>query len=753
MAEPPNSQLTAFSFISSGFVTENPPETLQFQGKSLLRVEHADNRRRGSLRSWIWDKGHQYIDADDPDSQQYWRCGICRTDQLVTLKKGKNISTTNPIRHLQALHPSHCPATLDTTSTINEDSVINEDTSSQLTIAQYLDATKFRRNCLRWLIKSQQPFREVENQDFQQLLIGLNPSVRDYIPTADTIRTWIQREMQLAVEQVKLQLAATLSKIHISFDLWTSPFNSFAVCGIVAHFVDQSWHNQQILLALKRMYGNHTGEDIADVIIPVLKQYELVDRLGVFVGDNASNNDTCVQAILDELDISDPVEKRRSRCLGHIINLVAEAFIFGKDTEAFTQIADSVDESTPYNSKKMQDAQIAWRKWGPIGKLHNIIVFIRFSTQRREAFRDIMTDTKDIDSLMVKLDNSTRWNSTYYSLQRALKIRTRIQQFCIPYALDLRLDLLDDDDWEHLEAVAECLKPFQEATLRLEGNAQRGSHGAIWEALPILEALAAELRQGLKRYLDDKDSQFLLQPSGKRQKTQTSRMHRQQQTTIHPLAVAYQNAWEKLQGYYEKTDEVHEIYAAAVLLHPSFRQQYFDQRWTTPELLLWKPIMLTNVKKQWQDKYTSSLISNEEVNESNSRKARTHEPDFLDRYLTSTFHVEQGLDEFDAYIRDLPVKMPQKEGVFPWVKEECPKAMQQYLLDLLSIPAMSAEIERIFSSTKRLVTPDRNRLGSDTLEELQLLKYWLDHRVINDIGGSVPKKAGAAGLQGATGRL
>jgi hypothetical protein len=132
---------------------------------------------------------------------------------------------------------------------------------------------------------------------------------------------------------------------------------------------------------------------------------------------------------------------------------------------------------------------------------------------------------------MVKLDNSTRWNSTYYSLQRALKIRTRIQQFCIPYALDLRLDLLDDDDWEHLEAVAECLKPFQEATLRLEGNAQRGSHGAIWEALPILEALAAELRQGLKRYLDDKDSQFLLQPSGKRQKTQTSRMHRQQQTT------------------------------------------------------------------------------------------------------------------------------------------------------------------------------------------------------------------------------
>jgi len=91
--------------------------------------------------------------------------------------------------------------------------------------------------------------------------------------------------------------------------------------------------------------------------------------------------------------------------------------------------------------------------------------------------------------------------------------------------------------------------------------------------------------------------------------------------------------------------------------------------------------MLTNVKKQWQDKYTSSLISNDEVNEANHRREKTHEPDFPGRYLTSTLHVEQGLNRFDVYIRDLPVKMPQKEGVFPWVKEDCSKAIQQYLLD------------------------------------------------------------------------
>jgi hypothetical protein len=66
------------------------------------------------------------------------------------------------------------------------------------------------------------------------------------------------------------------------------------------------------------------------------------------------------------------------------------------------------------------------------------------------------------------------------------------------------------------------------------------------------------------------------------------------------------------------------------------------------------------------------------------------------------------------------------------------------LLDLLSIPAMSAEIERVFSSTKRLVTPDRNRLNVDTIEELQLLKYWLDHGLIKMIGDSMKKAAGTS---------
>jgi hypothetical protein len=43
-----------------------------------------------------------------------------------------------------------------------------------------------------------------------------------------------------------------------------------------------------------------------------------------------------------------------------------------------------------------------------------------------------------------------------------------------------------------------------------------------------------------------------------------------------PLVITYQNVWEKLRKYYELTNDTHSIYAAAILLHPSYRKQYFN---------------------------------------------------------------------------------------------------------------------------------------------------------------------------------
>jgi len=45
-------------------------------------------------------------------------------------------------------------------------------------------------------------------------------------------------------------------------------------------------------------------------------------------------------------------------------------------------------------------------------------------------------------------------------------------------------------------------------------------------------------------------------------------------------------------------------------------------------------------------------------------------------------------------------------------------------LDLLAIPAMSAEVEHVFSSTGMMVTDKRNRLKEDVIEVVECMKSW-----------------------------
>ena len=140
-------------------------------------------------------------------------------------------------------------------------------------------------------------------------------------------------------------------------------------------------------------------------------------------------------------------------------------------------------------------------------------------------------------------DNATRWNSTYLSVQRALRCRKRLEHFSVDYRREVGKDYLTEDDWSVLLQTFEDLQVFYHATLRMEGRGQKGHHGSIWEALPVLEALLEKMEEG-------------------RSEEQSSRRARSVR------AMQHQNAWEKLTKYYNLTDRSHSIYAAALLLHP-----------------------------------------------------------------------------------------------------------------------------------------------------------------------------------------
>ena len=70
------------------------------------------------------------------------------------------------------------------------------------------------------------------------------------------------------------------------------------------------------------------------MLLPALKHYGIGnDNLGHFVLDNATNNDTTLIELAKSLNF-DPLEWRL-RCMGHILNLIAEQYLFGQDATLF----------------------------------------------------------------------------------------------------------------------------------------------------------------------------------------------------------------------------------------------------------------------------------------------------------------------------------------------------------------------------------------------------------------------------------
>ena len=92
----------------------------------------------------------------------------------------------------------------------------------------------------------------------------------------------------------------------------------------------------------------------------------------------------------------------RIRCIGHIINLAVQAFLFQNILE--------IEELELYNEKEKEEKRddeerrVKFRLIGPLSQLHNIVVYIRGSPRRIKAFLEIARR-------MIPLDNCTRWNS------------------------------------------------------------------------------------------------------------------------------------------------------------------------------------------------------------------------------------------------------------------------------------------------------------------------------------------------------
>ena len=178
------------------------------------------------------------------------------------------------------------------------------------------------------------------------------------------------------------------------------------------------------------------------------------------------------------------------------------------------------------------------------------------------------------------------------------------------------------------------------------------------------------------------------------------------------------------------------LYAAALILHPSHRTRYIEVNWPKK----WVKSTLEKVRKLWEDYREAAPLPTSSI--STSYDKRLNEP----RELNTFDQIAQSLkqvarpasqDEYEDYNSGEPYELSTGVSALTWwchdIRRQRYPRLSYMAIDILSIPAMSDEPERVFSGARRTVSWERAQMGAENLERVKCLKHWKRSGISDEI--------------------
>jgi hypothetical protein len=358
-----------------------------------------------------------------------------------------------------------------------------------------------------------QPFHDIQN--FFNRELAEEVQVKD----GSTVFRWLQTAFEAHRDTLRRELhQQAISKVHLSFDVWQSHGGKKGVLGIVSHYANLEGCLVTRPLAIRRVVGRHTAENMLKHLVSTIDEFNLRDRLGFFTLDNHSANDRTLNLLfqllnpmLDDCEIENEVANRRVRCWGHVINIVASDFLYTTSPDRGKSMAiDVIERAHKFNAFVRYNPQRRdlWRKVKR--QVENIngesladdddfvgLADMGFDTLLERIIERSNAEASDESVAMLRVHGETRWNSVLAEFSSTLKDREAVDQFTFTSGREGHSRVPKDcsfalEDWKALEFCAELLEPFRSHTIFHEGNTIR---------LPSVKASSIELGAHLKNCL------------------------------------------------------------------------------------------------------------------------------------------------------------------------------------------------------------------------------------------------------------
>jgi len=342
-----------------------------------------------------------------------------------------------------------------------------------------------------------------------------------------------------------------------------------------------------------------------------------------------------------------------------------------------------------------------------IGNIRESVKYVNGSTSRKENFK-LIAQQVNAPNLSLKADVPTRWNSTFLMLERAMKFRDAFDRL---HECDSSYKFLpSNEDWQHIQCVADCLKVFYEVTKRVSGTKY--------------PTLSLYFNDFCGIYLLLREWQFGVD------------------TFVASMAVPMVDKFEK---YWDIANKLLEI---ATILDPRYKMKSIEYYYK----LLYDPFVadlrIESARKSFLELFNeyASQPSQPSSDGNSSRNSEATIPSStqssssllatrlgLERFIYESNSSHHSKSELEIYLED-----PSSPGIgnssfdiLAWWRVNGPKypIISRMARDILSVPLSTVASESIFSSAKRILDDYRCNLLPEIIEAIMCSHDWLKGRI------------------------
>ncbi|XP_065177356.1 uncharacterized protein LOC135808138 [Sycon ciliatum] len=287
------------------------------------------------------------------------------------------------------------------------------------------------------------PLNIVNDDGLTRLLRFMEP--RFNVPSRTHIASVVKRKHSDGKEEVKARMKSA-RRVAVTTDGWTSKaVRSYST--FTAHFLDDNWDLQSVVLGTRPLDDRHTAVNIAAQLKEIVEEFGISERVVAIVHDEARNMvaaSTLLQADSDS-DVQGVV------CAAHMLQ---------------TCLRHALDSSKPVQKLLAEGRRL-------VGHFHHSShATAQLNAQQVSHAKENKLTLQQ--PLRLMQDVTTRWNSMYYMLRRLLELRPHVNSVLVDTAktpkADHRALLLKEKRWATAEQLMEVLAPSEKATRLLSGQ-------------------------------------------------------------------------------------------------------------------------------------------------------------------------------------------------------------------------------------------------------------------------------------------